>query len=176
MHSNSDLFWVSCLLFIDMCCMTGDSHCFTEEEDDMVHTVSISGIFTWIQYNSEIDQDSAVLMFFLWLCKSSALNNKNLDVKNLNFGAKPLWHQKQTLINTSWVEPVLNIPNYFIITLHIAFSLPCTRSIVRYCFRSAPLFHFCITYCFSYAMCLKTLILILSLSSSSSISNISLKY
>jgi hypothetical protein len=28
---------------------------------DMAHTVSISGIFTSIQYNSEIDQDSAVL-------------------------------------------------------------------------------------------------------------------
>jgi hypothetical protein len=48
------------------------------------------------------------------------LNNKNLNMKNLDFSAKPLWHQKQTLINTSWVEPVLNIPNYFIITLRIA--------------------------------------------------------
>jgi hypothetical protein len=61
----------------------------------MAHTVSISGIFTLIQYNGEIDQDSAVSTFFSQLCKSLVLNNKNLDVKNLdlknlNFGAKPL--------------------------------------------------------------------------------------
>jgi hypothetical protein len=52
---------------------------------DMAHTVSINGIFTSIQYNSEINQVSAVLMYFSQLFKSSALNNKNLD-----FGTKLL--------------------------------------------------------------------------------------
>jgi hypothetical protein len=42
---------------------------------DMAHTVSINGIFTLIQYNSEIDQDSAVSMYFSRLFKSLALNN-----------------------------------------------------------------------------------------------------
>jgi hypothetical protein len=59
-------------------------------------------------------------MYFSWLFKSLALNNKNLNARNLDFGTKLLWHQKQTLINTSQVEPVLNISNYFIITLLIA--------------------------------------------------------
>jgi hypothetical protein len=54
---------------------------------DTAHTVSISGIFTLIQHNGEIDQVSAVSTYFslLLLFKSSTLNNKNLD-----FGAKPL--------------------------------------------------------------------------------------
>jgi hypothetical protein len=56
----------------------------------MAHMVSINGIFTLIQYNSEIDQVSAVLTYFSQLFKSLALNNKNLNVKNLNFGPKLL--------------------------------------------------------------------------------------
>jgi hypothetical protein len=35
-----------------------------EEGVDMAHTVSINGFFILIQYNSEIDQDSAVLTYF----------------------------------------------------------------------------------------------------------------
>jgi hypothetical protein len=35
-----------------------------DEVVDMAYTVSINGIFTSIQYNGEIDQDSALLMYF----------------------------------------------------------------------------------------------------------------
>jgi hypothetical protein len=75
MHSNSDLFWVSHYWCIDMCRMTGDSHCFTEEEDDIV---SINGIFTSIQYNGEIDQVSVVSIYFSQLFKSLVLTTRIL--------------------------------------------------------------------------------------------------
>jgi hypothetical protein len=42
MHSNSDFFESAAYCHIDICHMTRDSHCFTEEKDDMVHTVSIN--------------------------------------------------------------------------------------------------------------------------------------
>jgi hypothetical protein len=41
-------------------------------------------------YNGEINQVSAVLTYFLRLFKSLVLNNKNLNVKNLDFSAKLL--------------------------------------------------------------------------------------
>jgi hypothetical protein len=46
--------------------------------DDMAHTVSINRIFTSIQYNSEINQDSAVSTYFLWLFKSSVFTMRIL--------------------------------------------------------------------------------------------------
>jgi hypothetical protein len=45
---------------------------------DTAHTVSINRIFTLIQYNGEIDQDSAVSMYFSQLFRSSVLTTRIL--------------------------------------------------------------------------------------------------
>jgi hypothetical protein len=113
--------------------------------NDIAHTVSINGIFTSIQYNSEIDQDSAVLTYFSQLFKSSVLTTRilmqristlgqnyyNIKNKHQSIQAKPtqiLYFQffLALLIALHIDFPLLGIVSdllhFYILVLLIAFS------------------------------------------------------
>jgi hypothetical protein len=106
--------------------------------------VSINGIFTLIQYNSEIDQDSTVSVYFSQLFKSLVLTTRILTSVQNFYNIKNTHQSIQT-------EPTQFL--YFQLFCHnlahnLAHCLAHRLSIVKYCFRFAPLLHSCITYCF----------------------------
>jgi hypothetical protein len=102
------------------------------------------------QYNILVKL-TKILQFqcFLTTIQIFSTYNKNLNARNLDFSTKPLWHQKQTLINMSWLNQLLYFQLFHHNLAHcLAHCLAHRLSIVRYCFRFAPLLHSCITYYF----------------------------